>query len=46
MLIQTLPDFVQARISSFLAYDYLRFCNKDLCRIARIMLDEGKVLDF
>ncbi|XP_073289786.1 uncharacterized protein [Primulina huaijiensis] len=44
--IQTLPDLVQTRLLSFLAYDYQRFCDKELCRIARIMSVEGKYLDF
>ncbi|PIN25133.1 hypothetical protein CDL12_02123 [Handroanthus impetiginosus] len=46
MWIQTLPDVVQARILSFLAYDRERFCKRDLCRLARFMLSEGKSLDF
>ncbi|XP_075509703.1 uncharacterized protein LOC142546084 [Primulina tabacum] len=46
MWIQTLPDLVQARVLLFLAYDYQRLCNKDLCRIARIMSVEGKYLYF
>ncbi|KAG8376118.1 hypothetical protein BUALT_Bualt09G0030100 [Buddleja alternifolia] len=46
MWIQTLPDLVQARILSFLAYDHERFCNKQLCKLARIMLSEGKGIDF
>ncbi|KAI3447117.1 hypothetical protein Pfo_003782 [Paulownia fortunei] len=46
MWILTLPDVVQARIFSFLAYDHQRFCRRDLCRLARIVLSEGKGLDF
>ncbi|KAL6507223.1 hypothetical protein OROHE_022122 [Orobanche hederae] len=46
MWIQTLPHMVQARIFSFLAYDRQRFCRKDLCRLARIVLSEDKSLNF
>lgn len=46
MWIQTLPDVVQARILSFLAFDHQRFCRRELCRLARIVLSEGKGLDF
>ncbi|XP_051150603.1 uncharacterized protein LOC127265009 [Andrographis paniculata] len=46
MWIQTLPDMVQARILSFLAYDHQKFSKKDLCKLARIMLSEGSGLDF
>ncbi|KAL2553715.1 Fanconi anemia group E protein [Forsythia ovata] len=46
MWIKTLPPAVQARILSFLAYDNQRFCKKDLCKLARKMLSEGKGLDF
>ncbi|KAK4391784.1 hypothetical protein Sango_1956200 [Sesamum angolense] len=37
---------VQARILSFLAYDHQRFCKRDLCKLARVMLNEGRSLDF
>lgn len=46
MWIQTLPNVVQARILSFLAYEHQRFCRKELCRLARILLSEGKGVDF
>ncbi|KAL3623664.1 hypothetical protein CASFOL_032480 [Castilleja foliolosa] len=46
MWIETLPHIVQARILSFLAYDHQRFCEKDLCKLARIVLREDKGLDF
>ncbi|KAL0345114.1 UNVERIFIED_CONTAM: hypothetical protein Sradi_4342700 [Sesamum radiatum] len=46
MWIETLPAVVQARILSFLAYDHQRFCRRDLCKLARVMLSEGKGLDF
>lgn len=46
MWIQTLPNLVQARILSFLAYDHQRFCKSELCKLARILLSEGKGLDF
>ncbi|KAL2533204.1 Fanconi anemia group E protein [Abeliophyllum distichum] len=46
MWIKTLPSAVQARILSFLAYDSQRFCQKDLCKLARKMLSDGKGLDF
>ncbi|CAI9764674.1 unnamed protein product [Fraxinus pennsylvanica] len=46
MWIETLPSAVQARILSFLAYDNQRFCKKELCKLARKMLREGKGLDF
>lgn len=35
MLMQTWPSLVQARILSFLVYDYQRFCTRDLGRLAR-----------
>ncbi|GER37107.1 heparin cofactor 2 [Striga asiatica] len=44
--IETLPFTVQARIFSFLAYDHRRFCKKDLCRLARVVLSGEGVLDF
>lgn len=46
MWIETLPSVVQARILSFLAYDNQRFCKKELCKLARKMLSEGKGVDF
>ncbi|KAL2229080.1 uncharacterized protein LOC105161840 [Sesamum indicum] len=46
MWIETLPAVVQARILSFLAYDHQRFCKRDLCKLARLVLSEGKGLDF
>ncbi|KAL8503105.1 hypothetical protein ACS0TY_022013 [Phlomoides rotata] len=46
MWIQTLPNLVQARILSFLAYDHQRFCKRELCKLARIVLSEGKGVDF
>ncbi|KAH6806560.1 hypothetical protein C2S51_031391 [Perilla frutescens var. frutescens] len=46
MWIQTLPSVVQARILSFLAYEHQRFCRRELCRLARILLSEGKGVDF
>lgn len=46
MWIQTLPSVVQARILSFLAYEHQRFCRSELCRLARILLSEGKCIDF
>ncbi|KAK6126802.1 hypothetical protein DH2020_039450 [Rehmannia glutinosa] len=46
MWIETLPHIVQTRILSFLAYDHQRFCGRNLCRLARIMLSENKGLDF
>ncbi|KAL0333787.1 UNVERIFIED_CONTAM: hypothetical protein Sangu_1534900 [Sesamum angustifolium] len=46
MWIETLPAVVQARILSFLAYDHQRFCKRDLCKLARVMLSEEEVLIF
>ncbi|KAL0337298.1 UNVERIFIED_CONTAM: hypothetical protein Scaly_2004900 [Sesamum calycinum] len=46
MWIETLPAVVQARILSFLAYDHQRFCKRDLCKLPRVMLSEGRSLDF
>lgn len=46
MWIQTLPSVVQARILSFLAYEHQRFCRGGLCRLARVLLSEGKGVDF
>ncbi|XP_057768296.1 uncharacterized protein LOC130988458 [Salvia miltiorrhiza] len=46
MWIQTLPSVVQARILSFLAYEHQRFCTRELCRLARVLLSEGKGVDF
>lgn len=46
MWIQTLPSVVQARILSFLAYEHQRFCRGELCRLARVLLSEGKGVDF
>ncbi|KAL3623661.1 hypothetical protein CASFOL_032477 [Castilleja foliolosa] len=45
MWIETLPHIVKARILSFLAYDHQRFCKKDLCKLARIVLREDKGLE-
>ncbi|CAA0834960.1 Unknown protein [Striga hermonthica] len=44
--IETLPCTVQARIFSFLAYDHRRFCRRDLCRLAQVVLSGEGVLDF
>ncbi|CAA0834959.1 Unknown protein [Striga hermonthica] len=38
--------FVHARIFSFLAYNHRRFCRRDLCRLARVVLSGEGVLDF
>ncbi|KAL1554980.1 hypothetical protein AAHA92_15473 [Salvia divinorum] len=46
MWIETLPSVVQARILSFLAYEHQRFCRRELCRLARLLLSEGKQVDF
>ncbi|KAK4432913.1 hypothetical protein Salat_1053500 [Sesamum alatum] len=46
MWIETLPSVAQARILAFLAYDHQRFCKRDLCKLAKVMLSEGKSLDF
>ncbi|KAL3532600.1 hypothetical protein ACH5RR_006121 [Cinchona calisaya] len=46
MHIQTLPNFVQARILSFLVYERERFCRRDLIKLARDLLSEGRELDF
>ncbi|KAJ9167941.1 hypothetical protein P3X46_019528 [Hevea brasiliensis] len=46
MFIQTLPDMVQSRILSFLAFDHERFCKRDLSMLARSMLTDNKGVDF
>lgn len=46
MWIQTLPNVVQARVLSFLAYDYKRFCALDLSRLAKNLLSDVEGLDF
>ncbi|KAG6413880.1 hypothetical protein SASPL_126595 [Salvia splendens] len=46
MWIETLPSVVQARILSFLAYEHQRFCTRELCRLARVLLSEGRRVDF
>ncbi|KAF3439586.1 hypothetical protein FNV43_RR17864 [Rhamnella rubrinervis] len=46
MFIQTLPDMVQTRILLFLAVECQRFCQRDLCRLARDVLGGGEELDF
>lgn len=46
MFIRTLPNMVQARILSFLAVDYQRFCQPDLRRLARGVLGGDEGLDF
>lgn len=46
MWIQTLPNAVQSRILSFLAFDYQRFSYHDLSRLARNILIEKSEIDF
>ncbi|KAJ4708622.1 Fanconi anemia group E protein [Melia azedarach] len=46
MFIQTLPAFVQSRILSFLAFEYKRFCGRELCRLARDLMSDDMVSDF
>lgn len=46
MFIQTLPDMVQSRILSFLAFDHERFCKRDLSMLARSMLTDNQGVDF
>ncbi|XP_062091011.1 uncharacterized protein LOC133797198 [Humulus lupulus] len=46
MYVQTLPNMVQTRIFSFLAVEHQRFCRRDLCNMARIVLSDNQELDF
>ncbi|GAB4837815.1 hypothetical protein Ancab_027339 [Ancistrocladus abbreviatus] len=46
MWIETLPDMVQARILSFLAYEHRRFCSRDLSILASNVLSGNVVADF
>lgn len=47
MWIQTLPNLLQARVLSFLAFDHIRFCALDLYKIANNLLTgDDYQLDF
>ncbi|KAK2993406.1 hypothetical protein RJ640_021625 [Escallonia rubra] len=46
MWIQTLPNTVQARILSFLALEHRRFSKRDLSRLVKDVLKDGKEIDF
>lgn len=46
MWIQTLPNAVQTRILSFLAFDHQRFSDRELSRLARNILIEKPEIDF
>ncbi|XP_059634842.1 uncharacterized protein LOC132277116 isoform X2 [Cornus florida] len=46
MWIQTLPNTVQSRILSFLAFDRQRFCASDLTKLAHNVLNGNLEIDF
>ncbi|EEF48097.1 uncharacterized protein LOC8265072 [Ricinus communis] len=46
MFIQTLPDMVQSRILSFLAFEHERFCKRKLSRLATNILTDNLGIDF